>query len=641
MSRTAGRTGDRAALLTRSTAPLGRWRAVRTPSQPVVLLALLLFGGLLLGSELLSGWFAYDEGTLGQSAERVLGGEVPHRDFDEIYTGLLTYIHAAVFAVFGPGLVVMRLALFVASMAWLWAMYRIVLRFAPPLGAGLVALAAFTWSVPNYTAAMPSWYILFVATFGALALVRWHETGAHRWIVIAGAAGGVAFLFKLSGIFFLLGGGLALLAAGPVGVADTSTDVERLADGHAGSRIAGALFAGLLVAMVFVLARVAGGGDRETLRHVLPTALVALAIAARLVIPRAGNVVHWRAMIARIGSFAIGALVPIAIFFLFYAVIGGFGAMVDGVFITPFRRLAFAALRPPVVASLVFAVPMMALLWLSSVEGMRRWIIPCAAAVIFGSVLVFSRGDAGFYRLGWFSAWGLLFFIAIEAARQLGIRARGASAVVDDTQHGAAISLACVAIGMSLIEYPYAAPIYTLYALPLTLLAVAALVRATRRGTVVFQLIIAVFFLVFGWLRIVPGTVQSLGRAYMKPNVVALELPRGGLRIHPYEAIAYERLIPFVTEVAAGRTIWAGPDSPEVYFLSALPNRTRTIFDFLDPAAAMTAELVPRLDALGVSVIVLKLQPPFSAAPTAAAVAALRRVFPNERAMPGFLVLWR
>ncbi|MHB1297053.1 MAG: hypothetical protein ACYC0B_00875 [Gemmatimonadaceae bacterium] len=609
------------------------------------MLVVLLLGGLLLGSELLVGWFAYDEGALGQSAERVLRGEVPHRDFDEIYTGLLTYLHAAVFAVFGPSLVVMRLVLYVASMAWLWAMYRIALRFAPPLGAGLVALAAFTWSVPNYTAAMPSWYILFVATFGALALVRWHETGAHRWIMLAGAAGGVAFLFKLSGVFFLLGGGLALLAAGPVGITGVTTDDERPQGATAADvtaeRIAGAGIAALLVAMVLVLARFAGSGDREMLRHVLPTALVALAIAARFAGPRVGaTTVPWRAMLSRLGWFAVGAAVPITSFVAFYALVGGLGTLFEGVFVTPFRRLDFARMRPPEVASLALGVPLMTLLWSSSVTRLRRWIVPGAAAVFLAAVLVFAAGDPRFYRLGWFSAWGLLFFLAIESGRQLLVR--DAVAGTDGAQRGAAISLACVAIGLSLIEYPYAPALYTLYALPLTLLAIAALMRATRQGSAVFQVVVACFFLAFGWMRLIPTTVQSLGRAYTEPAaVVPIELARGGLYIRPHEAVVYERLIPLVTEIAAGRTIWAGPDAPEIYFLSELPNRTRTLFDFLDPAASMTTELVARLDALGVAVIVLKLQPPFSPAPTAAAIEALRGVFPNERVMTGFLVLWR
>ena len=74
-----------------------------------------------------------------------------------------------------------------------------------PIGAALVAITALVWSVPNYPASVPSWFNLFFATFGTLALLRGLETGRRRWMVLAGLAGGVSFLFKLSGVFYLLG----------------------------------------------------------------------------------------------------------------------------------------------------------------------------------------------------------------------------------------------------------------------------------------------------------------------------------------------------------------------------------------------------------------------------------------------------
>ena len=47
------------------------------------------------------GWVPHDTGQLGQTAERVLSGEMQHRDFDEPYTGGLGYLHAMAFQLFG------------------------------------------------------------------------------------------------------------------------------------------------------------------------------------------------------------------------------------------------------------------------------------------------------------------------------------------------------------------------------------------------------------------------------------------------------------------------------------------------------------------------------------------------------------
>ncbi len=43
------------------------------------------------------GWIPVDEGLLAQTAERVLAGELPHRDFDDCYTGGLAIFYAAAF----------------------------------------------------------------------------------------------------------------------------------------------------------------------------------------------------------------------------------------------------------------------------------------------------------------------------------------------------------------------------------------------------------------------------------------------------------------------------------------------------------------------------------------------------------------
>src|SRR6516225_8748469 len=70
-----------------------------------------------MASHLKRGWVPHDEGTLGQSAERVLNGQLPHRDFDD-YTGGLTFAHALAFREFGISSTSMRLVLFAFFVPW-------------------------------------------------------------------------------------------------------------------------------------------------------------------------------------------------------------------------------------------------------------------------------------------------------------------------------------------------------------------------------------------------------------------------------------------------------------------------------------------------------------------------------------------
>src|SRR5262249_20229490 len=61
------------------------------------------------------GWMPHDEGMLGQSADRVLHGDVPHVDYEEPYTGGLTWLYAGVFKIAGVDLLKLRWLLFAVA----------------------------------------------------------------------------------------------------------------------------------------------------------------------------------------------------------------------------------------------------------------------------------------------------------------------------------------------------------------------------------------------------------------------------------------------------------------------------------------------------------------------------------------------
>jgi hypothetical protein len=217
-----------------------------------------------------------------------------------------------------------------------------------------------------------------------------------------------------------------------------------------------------------------------------------------------------------------------------------------------------------------------------------------------------------------------------------------ANVTTDRTRHAGAIVLACLAVSAALVEYPFAAPIYTLYALPLSIVAAVALVRVGARTPPALQAVVLLFFFGFAVLRNFPLQVQMLGQRFVRSGpVMPLELPRSGLLVQPLQSVVYEDIITLVQQKAAGRPIWAGPDAPEIYFLSGLPNRTRTFFEFLDPPEQNARPLVDRLDEMGVGVAVVKLRPDFWQRPTKATIDSLRPVFPNQRTFIDYVVLWR
>src|SRR5947207_15979047 len=92
------------------------------------------------------GWIPHDEGMLGQSAERVLHGGLPHVDYEEMYTGGLSWLYAGVFRVAGVDLLNLRWALFVGASLAICLVYAITRRYLRPASAGLATWVALVWS---------------------------------------------------------------------------------------------------------------------------------------------------------------------------------------------------------------------------------------------------------------------------------------------------------------------------------------------------------------------------------------------------------------------------------------------------------------------------------------------------------------
>lgn len=591
---------------------------------------LAVVGAAVLAWTMARGWYPHDEGALGQSALRLLGGEWPHRDFDEIYTFALSAWHAAWFAWLGPSSLTMRIALATTTLPWMLLVYAIARRTATPWMAAGIAFTCLAWSVPSYAASMPSWYILFCATAAAWAMLRWQDNARPRWIFLAGVLSGIAVLFKLSGVLITAGLCLAWMLS--------LSDAERAPTPTPTSGLPIRWLAMPLFAVALLIAVTVGrGGDREFFRFAVP--LLVILSASGLAAWRDGGRVAWSALTPAAVLLA-GAALPVIGLAALYLALDALPALADGVLIAPFRRVAFAAKRPPSPEVIELALPMLLLLLLPSARP--RWTGPVArlGGVFFAVVVIASGFRYQFYRVGWYSAWGLLFAVALGAA-WLALRE-----TPDDsktrTEQRKARTLACMAIGLALLEYPFASAIYVLYSLPLVMLAAAALARSGRWMHGLAQAVALGFFLAFGVFRLLPGGLDGLATYYARNAQTArLALPRGGITVPPSDSARYGAMVSFVQEVAAGRNVWAGPDAAEVYFLAGVSNRTRTLFDFFDADSITQVPLVTRLARANVDVVVVKEAPSFSPPLTPDVRAALATAFPKSRQFQGFEVRWR
>lgn len=583
------------------------------------------------------GWIPHDEGTLGQAAVRLLEGELPHRDFDDPYTGGLSFLHAAAFRIVGLRLTSLRLVLLVFSLGFVAAVYRIAARAGPPAAAALATLLCVAWTVPNYFASLPSWYNEFFAVFGILALDRFLASDRRRWLFVAGLCGGASFAVKSVGLYFVAATLLVLVHHEQLGAAAGGdrgpTRAFRLfvAAGLSG-------FAGLLVLLVRPRA-----APMELLHFVVP----GLALAAYLIwnesrLDAAGEGVRWRRLVALVAPFAAGVALPVGVLLLPYVAGGGLGALLEGVFVTPQRRLLYATDPLPPLSTLAAALPLGTLL----VVATRRrrpagaaWLV-AVVALVLGAVLAFG-GRLAVYRAVWFSVRPALPLVVLAGVAQL-VRVRRDERL---------FLLLAVAAMVGLVQFPNAFGLYFCYAAAPLILAAQLLLAPDReqdngrRGLVCgLTLALASFYLLFALVWMHPADFRQMGVEY-RPVVqdALLDLPRGGLYLERGWVEIYRPLVDEVRRHSEpGAYIYAFGDCPEVYFLSERRNPTRVFFDFFEQEPERAAErTVALLDEHRVEVVVVNRASNFSKSIPRALVRAIDERFPGRATIGHFLVAWR
>ncbi len=587
-------------------------------------------------------WIPLDDGTLAQSAERVFLGELPHRDFGDPYTGLNAMLGAAAFRFFGVGLASLRIPLVAGFALWLPAVWLLARRHLPPGAALLAASAAAATSVLAYPAAMPTWFTLFVITWGAWMLCRVLDGGHRVWLAGAGALAGLAVLFKVVGLYFVAAALLAL--------------ARRRADGtriYAGVTAVGTLaFLALLGALVL-----RGRGLANAYQFFLPAVgIVALLVAdtraaggGRGAPSETAAAMDDGRLAGGLGPLAtdgvlltLGFLAPLGLFLVPYAASGSVGAWMEGVFLMPARRWAYASSPPgpawtvvPGIAAVVLAAVAARL----SHRAERR--LTLALAVLLAVALAADDAlDGAVIEALWYAVrgWMPALVAAVAVAAWLPGRVPGVTGDTGPSAAGpvprsvATFALLATAGLWGLVQFPWASPAYFFYTAPLVVLATAAATTTAvvRRGPVMAFLTAIYLFLGVGY---VAGVASS--------GTTELGGPRGGIRVPESDASRYGELALLVRSRAAGGGVWAGPDAPEVYFLSGVRNPTPTLYEFLDRVPMTPDGLATLLDSRDVRVAVLNTRPLFSQPLDPRILEHLVREFPRSRTLGPYVVRWR
>jgi hypothetical protein len=598
-----------------------------------------LISALYMAHELKRGWVPHDEGALGQSAERVLQGEIPHRDFDEIYTGGLSYLNAEAFRLFGTRITSPRYMLYGFFLAWVPSVYYIASRFASPVVAGIVTLISVAWATPNYAAAMPSWYNLYFASFGVASVLRYTEARSKLWLFLAGICGGVSFLFKVSGLFFVAGVSLYFLL--PEEKIDDHPDSTTEQKPGRNSYQILVLVLVLLYNGMLVLFLRKGLSYVSFSYFVAPELLVGAFVTMRAAM-RVGRNQDFRLLFRKSLIFGCGVMMPIAAFLMIYVMSGSVSSFFRGVFILPAKRFAFANQMPPfpwLFAGLVIDLAVITIIFFI---GKRLHLV--VRALVWASVpilILCARISPSVYRGIWAAVWTSLPAIVMVALILL--MDRSVWQKIETRRRQQVLLLLSVTAACSLIQFPFSGGIYFCYVAPLVLLTATAVLSIVPNIGRVTLAGLMLFFLAYPVLNVTPGFIYKMGNYYQSDiQRTQLGVPRAGkLRVDGKDAAEYQNLGAIISQHAKGPYLFCTADCPEVYFLFGFKNPVRTLFDFFDDPADRTMRILSSLRSHNVNLVVLSSAPAFSGKVPADLREALDKEFPNHASTRRFEVRWQ
>ena len=555
-------------------------------------------------------WIPHDEGTLAGSAKRILEGQLPHRDYDEVYSGGLAYLHAGAMDLWGENLSVLRLVLILPALLFFApTLYVLARSFARPWPAAACALAAFAWGVPNYPAALPSWFNLMLLTAALACLLRAEQDQRPApWRIGAGFCIGLSIAIKIAGLYGL--------AAALIITALQEQDRSKKRDNARQASLLWFHLLSWLLLMVLLLALVNRRlGSSEFAFFVLPP-LAAAGLVLQGERSACGSLAERFLALARAcAALLLGVMLGLAPLLWTFLQAGALGDLWRGLFVLPSARLEYAAWPPPELGQLIWAVPWAVLISCGSKLPRRLqtlcWLGACACLPV------------GFQQAVYSGVW--------KSVRALPILLVIASLLRPRENHAVWRSFAVAVAFCALIQFPFSTPLYFSYVAPLVVLLAAGLLSSSGPQLASLGLGFAILFPTL-WFH--TGTLADFGWGYFRQTKLRpLDLSRGSLQVPPGEAELYSKILARL-DMARPGPVFAGPDSPELAFLSGRSDATQGPFAFFGEDASE----IQRLEGVELAAAIIHTKPPFSPPYSAALQSYLGGRFSDWQQIGPFLV---
>jgi hypothetical protein len=552
-------------------------------------------------------WIPQDEGTLALTAELVRQGQLPHIDFVDVYSGGLTLLHSWAFSLWGVKLSSMRTMLFIAFMSAVPFYFLICRRAVSAPMSSVVTFSAVAWSLPNYSAPMPSWYVLIFSIIGSYLMLRYIETRHLKWVFGFGICTGLSTLVKIIGIYQLAAGlmFLSFMALGEIGPGTENF-----------KRRWPALVLGIspLLALILLLKPLLN--FNIAIHFLLPVAAIYwLVVLAKPICDDHGSSDKTlKNYLMGVLVLSLGFLIPLTVAIWPYALRSAWPDLYAGIIELPARRLKAVAFPLPPIQTMIAVLPVFAAFCWSAVAqnkalGYFRSVILVGLCV----VLVFADQPIVYSSI-WYSLRPMLAFLSLVAV-WLFIKRSPENIIERLNSHQLMLMLAVASFG-SLVQFPYSFGVYFYYSAPLLLLVAVFLLKSCKFRFREVHSLILVFYTLFAVLWLNPSFVRTVGsRAVADDWTYKLRAERGGLHVDRGTGELYDALVWFLVQKDHGRHdyIYAGPDSPELYFLSDTKNPQRVALDIFDSDSRSAKDrLSSYILKFNIETVVVNLAPEFS-----------------------------
>ncbi len=503
-------------------------------------------------------WWPPDDGAYAHPAERMLHGEVLHRDVHEAHPAI-HFLNEASLALFGDRLVSLRYPLVAVSFVQALLVYLLLIPLdagAGELTAAAGALATTAFGFVQYLNPQPSWYCAFLAVVAAAVLGAPSSRGRNA--ALGFLAGLAAIVRQLTGA--VLVAALAIWLLTEKGD-ETEDAASKSGDGSPLLARAPAAAVAAIVALGIALYLL-----RSTnllgfaLFGVWPLALAVLAVRdARL---------GTRAVLSRLLPFAAGGIAAALPLVAFHALHGSLGALYDD------------AVRQALVISR----------------------LPYLAWASYGEAIAAGWGELRGHGSPALAANGLYWIVLPLLGAVLGLLAVGRR-----LQRKPLHPLVHLAVFYGIVSLLNQIPIYLYYSLTLTVPALLLAVsppgwsNGESNGRPILRRAAAALVLVLSGIALRHHAAQPIARgldgtfAGTRLGVVPIGIPKLAIWTDPEDAAVYRALLARIEAATApGEPIFAFPNDAEIYYLSGRRNPFaffNTAVDVRTPADAAAAVL--------------------------------------------------